>query len=64
MFDPQLLPGSISTIFANFAKTQTLTESDRYGLLNALLNEQLNDEERDALDRILYSVRRGWFAIA
>lgn len=64
MFHLDLLPGAIAAIFADSAATKTLTESDRYGLLAAILSESLADEERRALDRILRSVCRGRFSIA
>ncbi|MGF1495324.1 MAG: hypothetical protein ACFB8W_00675 [Elainellaceae cyanobacterium] len=33
--------------------------ADRYGLMAAILNSNLSQEEREAIDRILWSVRRG-----
>ncbi|MGB0564350.1 MAG: hypothetical protein ACPGVO_21510 [Spirulinaceae cyanobacterium] len=60
----QLLPGSISALFADATATQTLTESDRYGLLAAILTEEIEDDERHAIDRILRSVHRGRMSIA
>ncbi|NEO84720.1 MAG: hypothetical protein F6J87_10765 [Spirulina sp. SIO3F2] len=58
-----LLPGSISAMFADSAQTQTLTEADRYGLLAAILTEDIEDDERHAIDRILRSVYRGRLSI-
>lgn len=55
----QLLPGSIAAILADSAQTKTLTEADRYGLLAAILTEEIEDDERRAIDRILRSVNRG-----
>lgn len=55
----QLLPGAIAAILADTAETGVLTESDRYGLLAAILDEHLPDEERRAINRILRAVRRG-----
>ncbi len=60
----QLLPGSISAILADTAATKTLTEGDRYGLLAAILDETIEDDERRAVDRILRSVHRGRVSIA
>lgn len=59
----ELLPGSIAAMLADTAATQTLTEADRYGLLAAILTEDIEDDERRAVDRILRSVYRGRFAI-
>ena len=55
----ELLPGAISEIFASVADTGVLTLSDRYGLMAATLQEDLADEERRAIDRILRFVKRG-----
>lgn len=55
----QLLPGAIAAILADTAETGVLTESDRYGLLAAVLDERLPDDERRAVNRILRAVRRG-----
>lgn len=55
----ELLPGAISEIFSSVADTETLTLSDRYGLMAAALKDDLAEEERRAIDRILRSVRRG-----
>ncbi|MDB9494500.1 hypothetical protein PN441_06880 [Spirulina major CS-329] len=60
----QLLPGSISAILADAAETKTLTKSDRYGLLAAILDDTIEDDERRAIDRILRSVHRGRVSIA
>lgn len=62
MLQLQLLPGSIPAIYADSAATQTLTEADRYGLLAAILNDNIEDDERCAIDRILRSVHRGWLS--
>jgi len=55
----QLLPGAITDILVDVAKTNRLTLGDRYGLLAAVLNDDLPDEERRAVNRILWAVRRG-----
>ncbi|NEO85561.1 MAG: hypothetical protein F6J87_15125 [Spirulina sp. SIO3F2] len=60
----QLLPGAIATILAEAADTKTLTENDRYGLMAAILDESLAEEDRRAIDRLLRSVRRGQLEIA
>ncbi|NEO84641.1 MAG: hypothetical protein F6J87_10365 [Spirulina sp. SIO3F2] len=59
----QLIPGSIAAILADSAQTKTLTEADRYGLLAAILTEEIEEDERRAIDRILRSVNRGRLAI-
>jgi uncharacterized membrane protein len=60
----QLLPGAVAAILADTAETGVLTESDRYGLLAAVLDEQLSEEERRAINRILRAVRRGQVDLA
>lgn len=59
MSSVRLLPGAIAAILADAAETKTLTESDRYGLMAAMLDEHLSEEDRKAIDRILHAVRRG-----
>ncbi|MEM9539181.1 MAG: hypothetical protein AAGA60_06670 [Cyanobacteria bacterium P01_E01_bin.42] len=55
----ELLPGAISEIFSSVAETGILTLSDRYGLMAATFKDDLAEEERQAIDRILRSVKRG-----
>ncbi|NJL02975.1 MAG: hypothetical protein HC838_01845 [Spirulinaceae cyanobacterium RM2_2_10] len=55
----ELIPGAISAILADTADTGILTQGDRYGLLAAILDENLPDDERRAVNRILRAVRRG-----
>lgn len=55
----QLLPGAISEILASVADTGRLTLLDRYGLLAATLDENLPEEERRAINRLLRAIARG-----
>lgn len=55
----QLIPGAISEILASVSDTGTLTIADRYGLMAAILDEALEDEDRNSLNRLLRSVLRG-----
>jgi len=55
----QLIPGAISEILASVSDTGTLTIADRYGLMAAILDEALDDEDRNSLNRLLRSVLRG-----
>jgi hypothetical protein len=55
----QLIPGAISEILASVSETGILTVGDRYGLLAATLDENLDDDERRAVNRIIRSVVRG-----
>ncbi|MBP0019704.1 MAG: hypothetical protein J7647_19395 [Cyanobacteria bacterium SBLK] len=59
MLTLQLIPGALSEIFATVCDTGILTLGDRYGLMAAILDENLGDNERRAVNRILRAVRRG-----
>ena len=59
-----LLPCAISDVFAQSYDSGKLTLADRYGLMIAVLEPSLDEEEQRSLDRILYAVRRGRMAIA
>jgi hypothetical protein len=55
----QLLPGAISEILASVADTGYLTLSDRYGLMAAILDEDLAEEDRRCTNRLIRAVLRG-----
>ncbi|MFM2063593.1 MAG: hypothetical protein RLZZ507_3264 [Cyanobacteriota bacterium] len=55
----QILPGAVSEIIASSADSGFLTLADRYGLMAAILDEFLNEEEEEALNRLLRRVVRG-----
>ena len=55
----RLLPGAISDLFAQSSYSGKITLADRYGLMAALLEDSLTQEERDSIERLLRSVRRG-----
>lgn len=55
----QLLPGAIAEILASVADTGTLTLNDRYGLMAAILDEDLEEEERRSTNRLIRAVVRG-----
>lgn len=59
MLQINLLPGAIAEILSCATRTRTLTKADRYGLLAAILEDSLEEEERNAIDRILRSLYRG-----
>jgi len=54
----RLLPGAISDLFAESSNSNQITLADRYGLLAALLEESITEEERASIDRMLYSLHR------
>lgn len=55
----ELLPNAIAELMAQVSETRRITLADRYGLMAAILNDSLADEERFSIDRLLRSVRRG-----
>lgn len=59
MLAVQLLPGAISEILASVTDTGSLTIADRYGLMAAVLDESLAEEDRHSVNRLLRSVIKG-----
>ncbi len=55
----QLLPGAIYELSACAIQRGTITKADRYGLMAAILNESLAEEERYIIDRLLRALLRG-----
>ena len=53
-----LLQSAIPELFAQVSQSGNLTLADRYGLMAALLDDSLNEEERRSIDRLLYAVRK------
>ncbi|NJK38966.1 MAG: hypothetical protein HC825_02575 [Oscillatoriales cyanobacterium RM1_1_9] len=54
-----LLQYALSELFATANTTGCLTLADRYGLMAAMFDESLPEDERRAIDRLLRSVSRG-----
>jgi hypothetical protein len=54
-----LIPGAIYELIANVTDTHRLTKADRYGLMAAILDESLTEEERRAIDRLLRLLIKG-----
>ena len=59
MFLVQLIPGAISEILASVTDTGSLTLADRYGLMAAVLDDSLDDQDRYSVNRLLRSVLKG-----
>ncbi|MEG4801086.1 hypothetical protein QUB63_28370 [Microcoleus sp. ARI1-B5] len=59
MFFIQLIPGAISEILASVTDTGSLTVADRYGLMAAVLDDSLPEEDRHSINRLLRSVLKG-----
>ena len=58
-----LLPGALGELFAQVSNSRRITLADRYGLMAALLEEELTEQERAAIDRLLRAIRRGQLQI-
>lgn len=54
-----LLPGAIAELLAYSSISGVITLADRYGLLAALLEDGISEEERFSIDRILRAIRQG-----
>ncbi|MGQ4649974.1 hypothetical protein [Lyngbya aestuarii] len=60
MYTPiRLLPGAIPDLFAQSTISGQLTIADRYGLMAAVLEDSMTEEERASIDRLLRALRRG-----
>lgn len=59
MLQLDILPSALSELFAAAAISGSLTIADRYGLLAALLQDNLTTDESVVIDRLLHGVRRG-----
>lgn len=60
MFPPiRLLPGAVSDLFVQVTISGKITLADRYGLMAALLEDSLPEEERASIDRLLHALYRG-----
>ncbi len=59
MVSLKLLPGAISEMMASVSETGCVTLADRYGLMAAVLDDTLAEEDRRSADRLLRSIVRG-----
>ncbi|MGL5080728.1 MAG: hypothetical protein ACRC8A_04515 [Microcoleaceae cyanobacterium] len=50
---------ALGELFATAYETGCLTLADRYGLMAAIFDESISDDEKQALDRLLRAVSRG-----
>ena len=55
----RLIPGAVSDLFAQASISGKVTVADRYGLMAAVLEDELSEDERMSIDRILYAFNRG-----
>ena len=54
-----LIPGAINELIATVTDTHRLTKADRYGMMAAILDESISEEERGSLDRLIRSLVKG-----
>jgi hypothetical protein len=54
-----LLPDAISELFAGSLERGQITLEERYGLMAALLNNSLTEDEKSAINRLLRFVNQG-----
>jgi len=54
-----LLPFAIAEMMAQASHSRQLTLADRYGLMAAVFDESLGDEERHSVNRLLRNVCKG-----
>jgi hypothetical protein len=59
MIQVNLLPGAINELMVSVSNHRSLTQADRYGLMAAILDESLEEEERRSIDRLIRSILRG-----
>ncbi|HLO49886.1 MAG TPA: hypothetical protein VK211_15825 [Kamptonema sp.] len=54
---------AIAELFYQVCQSGKLTRSHRYGLMSALLECALSEEDQAAIDRLIHATRRGWVTI-
>jgi hypothetical protein len=60
----ELIPGAINEMLATVSDTGKLTLADRYGLMAAIFDETLAEDERRSINRLLRAVVKGKVEIA
>jgi len=59
-----LLPGAINELIATITHTHRLTKADRYGMMTAILDESISEEERGSFHRLIRSLVKGRIQVA
>ncbi|WP_341738915.1 MAG: hypothetical protein ACM65L_08380 [Microcoleus sp.] len=54
-----LIPCALGELFADVNHHRYITIADRYGLMAAIFDETLTEEEKRSIDRLLRAVYRG-----
>jgi hypothetical protein len=55
----KLLPGAVYDLFAQVSSSGCITLADRYGLMAAVLDDSLNEDEQRCINRLLRSLYKG-----
>ena len=55
----ELIPGALAEMLVSTSQNKVLTLADRYGLMAALMNEFIGEEELQALNRMLRYIVKG-----
>ncbi|MDY6940468.1 MAG: hypothetical protein SWY16_22775 [Cyanobacteriota bacterium] len=59
-----LLPGAVSEILVSARMTGAITVADRYGLMAAILEESLHEDDERSINRLLRAILRGKIKLA
>ncbi len=59
MLSVKILPGAVNEIIYNVARTQKITKTDRYGIMTALLDDSISEEDQNAINRLVRLIVRG-----
>lgn len=59
-----LIPGAISEILVSARNTGAITLADRYGLMAAILDESLPEDDARSINRLLRAIMRGKIKVA
>lgn len=62
-FNLQTSQNPIADLFSTVWSSGCVTRRDRLQLMTTILQGQIGEEERAAIDRLLYAVRRGWLRL-
>ncbi|MDJ0554479.1 MAG: hypothetical protein QNJ68_08590 [Microcoleaceae cyanobacterium MO_207.B10] len=54
-----LLPSALGDLFAQANQSGYVTLADRYGLMAAIFDESLSEDEKRSIDRLLRAIRKG-----
>lgn len=54
-----LIPSALGELFAEVNDTGCITLADRYGLMAAIFDDSLTEEDKQSIDRLLRAVHRG-----